>query len=141
MVPFTIWSWWNLTESLPGFSGQAEDEMGTGPDSSFRGHLDSTAGAFEIVAAVDALQGRVVAGFDAIFHYHQRTTFLSAFRALSGAVSSAFAERSLLQGCEIVEFLLIYAVRSGAYDDSDDIRVRKRLSIKSLQPLKGSISV
>ena len=42
---------------------------------------------------------------------------------------------------EIVEFILIYAVRSGAYDDSDDIRARKRLSVKSLQPLKGSISV
>ena len=51
--------------------GQAQDEVGAGVDAPLVGLLDGSLAAGEVVAAVYASQGLVVAALQAIFHDDQ----------------------------------------------------------------------
>ncbi len=116
---------------------QSEYEMGAGVYSSGGSHFDGTAGSLEVVAAVDALQSRVMAGFYAVFHYYYRCRALFT----ADGARPVFHDSALREGGQIVEFLLIDAVGPCAYDYAYYMRVVKGLFIKFLQSRKRCVSV
>ena len=105
---------------LYGFAGKTEDEVRSLGQSPGSGHLQCPYSVRDGVASVDASEGTVVAGFDTVFYYYDM---------LPG------------QGCQIVQFGLVYAVRSGAYDDSGNQRMAQGFLVDLTQPVQGCVGV
>ena len=100
---------------------ETEYEMGSDVDASACGGLDRLPGAFEVVPAVDVPERLVIAGLDAVFDGHDLPAFV--------------------QRCDVVEFGFVDAVRPGADDQPDHVRMAERFFVETLELAQRTVGV